>query len=60
VQLYCVNLSGVDAVRPAEEIDPGYAAALRDAVAAGVEVLAYGVELSPVELRVGARLPVLL
>ena len=36
------------------------AAALRDAVAAGVEVLAYGVELSPVELRVGARLPVLL
>ncbi|HAR04971.1 MAG TPA: DNA/RNA nuclease SfsA, partial [Pseudomonas sp.] len=51
---------GVDAVRPAEEIDPGYAAALRDAVAAGVEVLAYGVELSPVELRVGARLPVLL
>jgi len=60
VQLYCVNLSGVDAVRPAEEIDPGYAAALRDAVAAGVEVLAHGVELSPVELRVGGRLPVLL
>lgn len=60
MQLYCVNLSGVDAVRPAEEIDPGYAAALRDAVAAGVEVLAYGVELSPVELRVGGRLPVLL
>ncbi|MCQ4296702.1 DNA/RNA nuclease SfsA [Pseudomonas stutzeri] len=60
VQLYCVNLSGVEAVRPAGEIDPVYAAALLEAVAAGVEVLAYGVELSPSELRIGARLPVLL
>jgi len=60
VQLYCVNLSGVEAVRPAGEIDPVYAAALREAVTAGVEVLAYGVELSPLELRIGARLPVLL
>jgi sugar fermentation stimulation protein A len=60
VQLYCVNLSGVEAVRPAQEIDPVYAAALRDAVAAGVEVLAYGVDLSPTELRISGRLPVLL
>ncbi|BCQ64878.1 sugar fermentation stimulation protein [Pseudomonas sp. Boi14] len=36
VQLYCVNLSGIDAVRPAQEIDPGYAAALREARAAGL------------------------
>jgi sugar fermentation stimulation protein A len=60
VQLYCVNLSGVEAVRPAQEIDPVYAAALRDAVSAGVEVLAYGVDLSPTELRISGRLPVLL
>lgn len=60
VQLYCVNLSSVEAVRPAQEIDPVYAAALRDAVAAGVEVLAYGVDLSPTELRISGRLPVLL
>lgn len=60
VQLYCVNLSGVEAVRPAGEIDPVYAAALQEAVTAGVEVLAYGVELSPLELRIGGRLPVLL
>ena len=46
VLLYCVNLTGVEAVRPAAEIDPGYAAALRDAMAAGVEVLAYGVQLT--------------
>jgi len=55
-----VNLTGIEAVRPAEEIDPGYAAALREAVAAGVEVLAYGVSLTPEEIRVDRRLPVLL
>ena len=60
VQLYCVNLSGIEAVRPAEEIDPAYAAALREAQAAGVEVLAYGVDLSVEELRIAGRLPVLL
>lgn len=46
VQLYCVNLSGIEAVRPAAEIDPAYAQGLREAVAAGVEVLAYGVDIS--------------
>ncbi|NBF11107.1 DNA/RNA nuclease SfsA [Pseudomonas sp. Fl4BN1] len=60
VQLYCVNLSGIDAVRPAEEIDPGYAAALRDAKAAGVEVLAYGVCLTAQEVFIDRRLEVLL
>ncbi|MDH4567264.1 DNA/RNA nuclease SfsA [Pseudomonas sp. BN414] len=58
VQLYCVNLSEIEAVRPAEEIDPAYAAALREAVTAGVEVLAYGVELTPEEVRVCRRLDV--
>ncbi|MCY1271976.1 Sugar fermentation stimulation protein A [compost metagenome] len=60
VQLYCVNLSGIEAVRPAAEIDPQYAAALREAVRAGVEVLAYGAEVGSVEIRVCRRLPVLL
>ncbi len=60
VQLYCVNLTGIEAVRPASEIDPLYAAALREAVAAGVEVLAYGVEISPDEIRLSRRLPVIL
>lgn len=60
VQLYCVNLSGIEAVRPAHEIDPVYAAALRDAVAAGVEVLAYGVTLTPEQMWVDRALPVLL
>ncbi len=58
VLLYCVNITGIDAVRPAEEIDPAYAAALREAVAAGVEVLAYGVQLTPEEIRIDRRLQV--
>ncbi|MEX5574506.1 DNA/RNA nuclease SfsA [Pseudomonas lijiangensis] len=58
VLLYCVNLTGIDAVRPAEEIDPAYAAALREAVAAGVEVLAYGVQLTPEDIRIDRRLQV--
>jgi sugar fermentation stimulation protein A len=60
VQLYCVNLTGIDAVRPAEEIDPAYAAALREAVSAGVEVLAYGAEISAQQVRLVRRLQVLL
>jgi sugar fermentation stimulation protein A len=50
-QLYCVNLSGVEAVRPAKEIDPLYAQALSDARLAGVQVLAYGCELSPTGIQ---------
>ncbi|EQM69418.1 DNA/RNA nuclease SfsA [Pseudomonas tohonis] len=59
VQFYCVNLSGIEAVRAAVEIDPAYAAALADAKAAGVEVLAYGAEVSPEGLVLQRKLQVL-
>lgn len=59
VQLYCVNLAGIEAVRAAAEIDPAYAAALAEARRAGVEVLAYGAELSPQEIRLTRRLEVI-
>ncbi|MFB1010692.1 MAG: DNA/RNA nuclease SfsA [Thiopseudomonas sp.] len=52
VLLYCVNLTGIRAVRPAADIDPAYAAALAEAKAAGVEVLAYGVDILPDEGRI--------
>lgn len=58
VLLYCVNLTGIDAVRPAEEVDPTYAEALREAVAAGVQVLAYGVQLTPQAIRIDRRLDI--
>lgn len=56
VLLYCVNLSGIEAVRPAAEIDPAYAAALLQARQAGVEVLAYGAHITPVAIALQRRL----
>ncbi len=58
--LFVVARTGVDRVRPADEIDPAYGAALRRAAAAGVEVLAYGAALSPAGLWLDRRLPVAL
>ncbi|MNJ33119.1 Sugar fermentation stimulation protein A [compost metagenome] len=60
VQLYCVSLSGIEAVRPAEEIDAAYASALRAAVADGVEVLAYGTHIDGEQIYIDRPLPVLL
>ncbi|MGY4492372.1 DNA/RNA nuclease SfsA [Pseudomonas sp. TE3610] len=60
VQLYCVNLTGIEAVRPAGEIDAAYAEALKVAVEAGVEVLAYGVHLDSERVYVNRRLNVIL
>lgn len=56
--LYCVNLSGIVAVRPAREIDPAYTAALHEAIVAGVQVLAYGADISAEEVRLVRRLEV--
>lgn len=52
VLIYCVNLSEITAVRAAKEIDPEYAAALAEAKAAGVEVLAYGTSITPSTIAV--------
>lgn len=60
VQLYCVNLSGIEAVRAAQEVDPAYAAGLREAREAGVEVLAYGAEITSEAISLVRRLEVLL
>ncbi len=58
VLIYCVNLSGITAVRAAQEIDPEYAAALAEAKTAGVEVLAYGTQITPAGIEVTQRLAV--
>ncbi len=58
VQLYCVNLSGIEAVRPAQEIDDAYAQALRAAVRDGVEVLAYGTRVETTGIVIDRPLPV--
>jgi len=47
VQLFIVQRSDCDVLRPAEDIDPVYARTLRESAAAGVEVLAYACDVSP-------------
>jgi sugar fermentation stimulation protein A len=58
VLLFCAGRGDTRRVRPADEIDPVYGRALREAVAAGVEVLAFGCAVTPRELRLGGRVPV--
>lgn len=57
--LYLVNLSGIEGVRAAQEIDAHYAQALQRAIQAGVEVWAYRVDLSPQSLHLEKKIPVL-
>ncbi|MDA9560295.1 DNA/RNA nuclease SfsA [Porticoccaceae bacterium] len=45
VLFFCVQLTGVQRMEVAAEIDPGYAATLSEAVAAGVEVIAWRVSI---------------
>jgi sugar fermentation stimulation protein A len=58
VQLYCVQRGDVKEVRPADGIDHEYGRALRAAIAAGVEVLAYRAEVTTREIRLAERIPV--
>ena len=57
----CVQRSDVREVRPADHIDPAYGRALRQARAAGVELMAWGCRVTPraVEIRhpLRVRLP---
>lgn len=58
VQLYCVQRADVNEVRPADGIDFEYGRTLREAIAAGVEVLAYRAKVSSEEIRLAERIPV--
>ena len=58
VLLFCVQHSGIERVAPADSIDPGYGVLLREAAAAGVELLAYGASLSAREITLSRPLPV--
>lgn len=59
VQVYCVQRGDVQEVRPADEIDPAYGRTLREAIGAGVEVLAYRAEVTIEGVTLAARIPVL-
>lgn len=58
VLLFCVQHTGIATVMPADRIDPVYGRALREARAAGVEVLAWGCDVGPQEIILRRELPV--
>jgi len=58
VQLYCVQRGDVKEVRPADGIDFEYGRTLREAIGAGVEVLAYRAKVTPGEIRLEEKIPV--
>ncbi|RDE18050.1 DNA/RNA nuclease SfsA [Motiliproteus coralliicola] len=58
VLLFCVPHTGIEAVEPADQIDPAYGQALRQAQQAGVELLAYQAEISPERIELVRQLPV--
>jgi sugar fermentation stimulation protein A len=60
VMLFLVQRADCHCVRPADDIDPAYAAALRAAVDAGVETLALGARVTARSIAVERTLPVLL
>ena len=58
VMLYIVQRSDVEIFAPAEEIDPNYASTLREAVAAGVELIAMQATVTPDKIELSKKLPV--
>lgn len=57
VLVFCVQHTGAEIIGPADQIDPVYGATLREAIAAGVEVLAYGCQLTPGQIVIDRKLP---
>ncbi len=58
VIFYFVGRADCRRFRPADEVDPAYGAALREAVAAGVEPLAYRMRFSKRRIELVDRLPI--
>jgi sugar fermentation stimulation protein A len=60
VQFFFVSRSGISRFAPADDIDPAYGKALRNAAAEGVELLAYTSRVRPDRIDVHRRIPVVL
>jgi sugar fermentation stimulation protein A len=58
VLLFCAGRADTRVVRPADDIDPLYGQTLRQAAAAGVEILAYRCDISPEGISLANRVPV--
>lgn len=57
VMLFVVQRTDCDAFEACADLDPAYAAGLKSAAAAGVEVLCYGCDISPAAIRIARRIP---
>lgn len=58
--LFCVQHTGIQSVSVAEDIDPNYAIALKNAQRKGVQVLAYGCTIDEQKIQLNQSLPVIL
>ncbi len=58
VLCFCVQRMDVGEVRPADDIDPDYGRTLREALSAGVEVVAYRADMRPDAVALAERIPV--
>lgn len=58
VLVFCVQRADVTEVRPADDIDPVYGRTLRQALARGVEAVAYRARVSPGEITLAEAIPV--
>ncbi len=57
--VFCVQHTGIETVRPADDIDPAYGQALRRAVGDGVQVAALRCRITPQEIVPAGLLPVM-
>lgn len=57
VQLFVIQRTDCDSFAACEDLDPVYAKGLRDAAAAGVEVLCYRCDISPSQILISRRIP---
>ncbi len=58
--IFVVQRGDAGSFTPHDEADPAFGKALRRALAAGVEIYAYGCRVSPAEIALSGRLPVTL
>lgn len=60
VIFYCIARKDATAMRPATSIDPEYSEQLSEAIDAGVEAMAWQVDVSPQEVKISHPLPVII
>lgn len=60
VLVYCVQHTGIERLFPADHIDPKYGSLLRQAMIAGVEIIAYRVDISLKEMSIAKPIEVVI